>query len=501
MIYLTDYDVIIIGSGIGGSATGALLANAGMKTLILEKNNRIGGACSSYFKEGFTIDVACHFFSQCMKGRIGKILKRIGLAKKNEKGILESDYLSFRAPLFPSIKFKGQTKYSQMGFIAQLGNAGGSQTKKSSESEDTGFDKEEQKEFMKVIGSMAQMSKRDIKNLAEKDLDVKTWADQITKNKKVHDFLAVMVGTFFTIPPKMASASEYIICLQETAFKNDAGYPIGGAIAMPNAFIEGLKKYGGELRINAPVEKIIIENNMVKGIQVNGDTITSKMVISNAGIKQTVLKLTGEKYFSSDYVKKIKDLIPSYSSLAFKFALKKPIEEIEDRPVIQLTQKRISELKGFIPEPGEKKPKTPGYLVPVLSNMDPKLAPKGKQLIIIGTSAPGEVKSNWKKWLDAYLLDILEFYPQLDKDNYVEFIDTTTPDDIAKYLGKEKGPVEGTALTPMQSGRHRISSILPIEGLYCVGDTAGVDTHGVGTQLAVDSAIKLVDNLLSKKNH
>jgi len=499
VIYLTDYDVIIIGSGIGGSATAALMAHSGYKTIVLEQNNRIGGACSSYIKEGFTIDVACHFFSQCMKGRIGKILRKIGLAKKNEKGVLESDLLSFKAPLYPSIKFKGQSKYSQMGLVSQMGNVGGSKTAKVEEEEDTGFDKEEQKEFMKVIGSMLQMSKRDIKELALRDLDVKTWADEITQNKKVHDFLAVMVGTFFTIPPKMASASEYIICLQETVFKNDTGYPIGGAIAMPRAFIEGMKKLGGELRTNTPVEKIIIENNVVKGVQVNGDTITSKMVISNAGIKQTVMKLVGEKHFSSEYVNKVKSLMPSYSSLAFKFALKKPIEEIGDIPVIQLTQKRITELKGFVPEAGERKPKTPGYLVPVLSNMDPNLAPKGKQLVVIGTSAPGEVKTNWKKWLDAYLLDILEFYPQLDKDSYVEFVDTTTPVDIAKFVGKEKGPVEGTALTPLQSGRHRISSILPIDGLYCVGDTAGIDTHGVGTQLAVDSAIKLVDSITSKK--
>ncbi|MHA1894269.1 MAG: phytoene desaturase family protein [Candidatus Helarchaeota archaeon] len=494
---MTDNDVIIIGSGIGGSATGALLAHFGMKTLILEQNNRIGGACSSYIKDGFTIDVACHFFSQCMKGRVGKILKRIGLAKKNEKGVLESDYLKFKAPLYPYIKFKGQTKYTQMGLASQMGGGKPSEAKKEKKDE-IGFDKEEQKEFMKVIGSMLQMSKRDIKKLALKDLDVKTWADEITQNKKVHDFLAVMVGTFFTIPPRMASASEYIICLQETIFKNDTGYPIGGAIAMPNAFVEGMKKFGGKLKTNTRVEKIIVEDGSVTGVQVDGDVISSKIVISNVGIKQTVLKLVGEKHFSKEYVKKVKDLTSSYSSLAFKFALKKPIDEIGDKPVIQLTQKRITELKGFIPEAGEKKPKTPGYLVPVLSNMDPNLAPKGKQLIIIGTSAPGEVKSNWKKWLDAYLLDILEFYPQLDKESHVEFIDTTTPADIAKFLGKEKGPVEGTALTPFQSGRHRISSILPIEGLYCVGDTAGVDTHGVGTQLAIDSALKLTEHLISR---
>ena len=57
-----EWDVIIIGSGVGGTGVGAILANAGLKTLILERNKRLGGACSSYVKEGFTIDVACHYF-------------------------------------------------------------------------------------------------------------------------------------------------------------------------------------------------------------------------------------------------------------------------------------------------------------------------------------------------------------------------------------------------------------------------------------------------------
>ena len=55
---MSDYDVVIVGSGIGGTISGALLAHAGFKTLILEKNTRIGGACNSYIKNGFTIDVA-----------------------------------------------------------------------------------------------------------------------------------------------------------------------------------------------------------------------------------------------------------------------------------------------------------------------------------------------------------------------------------------------------------------------------------------------------------
>ncbi|MHA1788388.1 MAG: FAD-dependent oxidoreductase, partial [Candidatus Helarchaeota archaeon] len=58
-----NFDAIIIGSGIGGSACAALLSAEGFKTLVLEKNKEIGGMCSSYKKQGFILDSAIHVFS------------------------------------------------------------------------------------------------------------------------------------------------------------------------------------------------------------------------------------------------------------------------------------------------------------------------------------------------------------------------------------------------------------------------------------------------------
>ena len=74
-----DYDIVIIGGGVGGTAIGAILASKGFKTLLLEKNKFLGGRCSTYEKDGFKIDVGVHLFGRSSKGPHGEILNVIGM--------------------------------------------------------------------------------------------------------------------------------------------------------------------------------------------------------------------------------------------------------------------------------------------------------------------------------------------------------------------------------------------------------------------------------------
>ncbi len=57
----SEYDVVVIGSGVGGLTGAALLAKRGMKVLVLEQSHRIGGCCSNYDHNGFKPDVGAIF--------------------------------------------------------------------------------------------------------------------------------------------------------------------------------------------------------------------------------------------------------------------------------------------------------------------------------------------------------------------------------------------------------------------------------------------------------
>jgi len=56
-----NYDAIIIGSGIGSLATGALLAKQGQKVLILERHYEPGGFTHTFKRRGYEWDVGIHY--------------------------------------------------------------------------------------------------------------------------------------------------------------------------------------------------------------------------------------------------------------------------------------------------------------------------------------------------------------------------------------------------------------------------------------------------------
>lgn len=69
---------IVIGAGIGGTALTALLAHAGLRVTLLEKNHYLGGVCAGYEKKGFQIDFGTHLFPRGARGPLGQVLERVG---------------------------------------------------------------------------------------------------------------------------------------------------------------------------------------------------------------------------------------------------------------------------------------------------------------------------------------------------------------------------------------------------------------------------------------
>ncbi len=77
------YDVIVIGAGMGGLTAAALLAKKGLKTLLLEKEDQVGGYVVSFKRHGFIFDATGAFVGGCHEGgEFYQILNEIGAIRR-----------------------------------------------------------------------------------------------------------------------------------------------------------------------------------------------------------------------------------------------------------------------------------------------------------------------------------------------------------------------------------------------------------------------------------
>ena len=75
----TQYDVIIIGAGIGGLTAAALLSKTGLSVCVLEKEPHVGGYLAGFRRKDFIFDTAIHWLNQYgPEGMVTKLFDVLG---------------------------------------------------------------------------------------------------------------------------------------------------------------------------------------------------------------------------------------------------------------------------------------------------------------------------------------------------------------------------------------------------------------------------------------
>ncbi|MHA1144610.1 MAG: phytoene desaturase family protein [Candidatus Helarchaeota archaeon] len=446
--------VIIIGSGVGGSAIGALLQHHGnFDVTIFEKNKLIGGRYATYEKKKddgtYKLDIGCHMIANCDNGTMGTVLKKIGRPKAVQWSIAKNP-----APIFhhKGKRIKFPVDFSQLDI-----------------SED------EASRLQSLMNEIMHYPEEKLQKLEEEQVDVGTFLARYTKNRKVFPFFFFYVGMELVVPDNFAAASEWIRCHGTMARNDKIGYPVGGSGAIPTAYCRSIEEDGGKVELKAPVERILVENNEARGVKLKDGTIYSAdIVISNAGLKHTVLELVGKDYFAEEFVERVNQYMYSLSTYQIKIALD---EKITDEKMIMI--------------PGDY------VFMPMVSNLDPSLCPDGKQIIIAGASCPNVAQGfdpakHDSQMKEAILRSVKKVLPEIE--DHVMWIDVASPNDIEKLVG-EDGNVIGIAQTINQVGKNRPKQELPIKNLYCCCADTGL--HGIGGELAADSALRLYEKLVN----
>jgi len=454
-------DTVIIGGGVGGTALGALLASAGQRVILVEKNRIIGGRCASYTRDGFVVDVGVHLFGLGEKGPLGEVCRRAG----------EPEAISWVLARHPrvSVHFRGQTQ----AFTRDTMSAN--------------VKKDELGNLARIMLQVMQMKEEELSRLWHTPL--REWLAGFTADPSVHGLFAMLCGIYFCITPEVASAAEFIRTLREVMAARSSAYPRGGCGAIPRAFQRILEKHGGEARLGCPAEKILIEQGRARGVLAGGEVIEAGRVVSNADIKATIGGLAAAEHFPSDYVQRIQGLTWTAHVVALKVALD---TRITDQKMIMylpdLSEEEMAKLQRQYLEGGSL-PMVAGGMLNSPTNFDPELAPPGRQLIFFGTRC--ERHQDWGKWGEIMMDALCQVFPGIEKHVLWTAIDS--PDTVERYAGEE-GNVIGVGQTVDQIHERRPHHETPVKDLFLCSAEAG--GHGIGTELAASSALELAEKLL-----
>src|SRR6478735_7627768 len=89
---MNDFDIIIIGSGMGGLVCGDLLSKEGYNVCIVEKNKQIGGCLQTYVRDRVIFDSGVHYMGGLEKGQnLYQIFKYLGLMDKLKLQRIDED--------------------------------------------------------------------------------------------------------------------------------------------------------------------------------------------------------------------------------------------------------------------------------------------------------------------------------------------------------------------------------------------------------------------------
>ena len=291
------YDVVIIGSGLGGLVAAVILAKEGYKVGVLEKNNQFGGNLQTFVRDKTIFDTGIHYIGGLSEGQnLYKYFKYLGimddlnLKKMDEDGF---DIISFEDT---DEEFPHAQGYDN--FINQLVKYFPDERATiETYCEDV---KETCNSF--PLYNLEWEGKYDSEILG---VNAKKYIDDLTENKKLR---AVLAGSNFLYAGIADKSPFYVHALSVNSYIQSSWRCINGGSQITKQLIKQLKAHGGEIYKYKEVIKFDVEGNEVTAARMkDGSEVKGKIFISNIEPK-TTLDMVGESKFRKSFYSRIQSL-------------------------------------------------------------------------------------------------------------------------------------------------------------------------------------------------
>lgn len=495
------YDALVIGSGIGGLATAAFLAETGRKVAVLEQHYTAGGYTHSYERAGYEWDVGVHYVGdmdprsqprRVMDFLTGGRVQWASMGPVYDRFFIGANVYdvpagreAWRAEMVRRFPSEAAAIDAYLALVRQVTKALPVLT------------------FGRLLPPGPRRLLQPLLNrLLPRPAQQTTAAvlAGLTADPELRAVLAAQWGDY-GLPPAQSSFLMHAMLVGH--YLRGAYYPVGGAWRIAEAILPRIRAAGGEVFTYARVERILVENGAVAGVRMaDGTRIDCRCVISDAGVHNTFGPLLEPGVAErAGYAQRVAQARPSSAHLGVYIGCKRTAAELglpktnfwiyPERDFDSLVRRHRADANAPLPV----------VYVSFPSAKDPDFERRfpGKATVEIVAPTEYEWFSRWEgttwgkrgeeyesikaRWGERMMAAMYDKLPQLR--GQVDYMEVSTPLSTAWFAGYPRGELYGLNHDP---ARFRLDWLGPrtrIPGLYLTGQ----DTFSCGVVAAMMSGM------------
>ena len=285
-----NYDVIVIGSGLGGLTCANRLARAGHLVLLLEHHIQLGGLATWFKRGGHIFDVSLHGFPYGM----------VKTCRKYWSKEIRDSIVQLYNIVFDNPQFSLTTTFSKDNFTRIL-------------HEQFKLDRTNVDDFFNTVRAM---NFYDDQTMTTRELFEKFFPGRTDVHRLLMEPITYANGSTMDEP-----AITYGIVFSN--FMNRGVFTFeGGTDRLIGMMADELQKNGVTICTGARVDRIVVENGCTKGVTVGERVIAAPAVVSNSGITNTIDNLAGRDAFSDDFLSRFDKVEVNNSSCQVYFGIR-----------------------------------------------------------------------------------------------------------------------------------------------------------------------------------
>ena len=488
-----DYDAIVIGSGVGGLASAALLAKAaGWRVLVLERRWRVGGFTHAFRRGAFEWDVGLHYVGDLQEG---------GGTRRVFDAIAEGlEWARLPAP-FDRFAYPDLTVDVPDDPAALLTDL---QARFPAEREGLErFFRLRQRaahELGALIAAKQLRRRPERARLPEARFALKTTAEVTARCIRDPRLAAALLSQWgdYGVPPRESAFGAHAAV--SAHYDHGGWYPVGGGGAIADAIVPAIEAAGGAVWASARASEILLEGGRAAGVRVlrgrgrraREVVVTAPRVLSNAGAMVTFGELLPREAVPEGVLADLRALPPPPTVVTLYLGLAKPPSAFglsggnvwvfqdhdHDAPIDPLGGRPGVCYLSFpsARNPAVKASATPGHTAEIIMPAPGVFAPwEGTRW-----RRRGEGYEALKAKLAEVMLDAVEPHAPGLGDAVVHR-ELSTPLTIRELMGHDRGAIYGLPAVPARFRLPWLRARTPVPGVFLTGSDVGL--HGIGGAL------------------